>query len=112
MATGAKYTGYYIGSKREIVSKNYRYEYSGINGTEQLDSVRKKISEEGFLSSNKFGFNEYFMVLNNNLKIEEGGIDVAAGAKKGQLSRSFIKSMNGRNLQRIFLNKFMENIAA
>jgi hypothetical protein len=111
--TGAKYTGYFIANKREICRMNHPYEYSYSNGyNEQIKNMGKRIVDNGFLASTKFGFAEYFMVLNNNLKIEESKIDVAPDAKKGVLARAFIKSMNTRGLQRMFLNRFIENIAA
>ena len=116
--TGAKYTGYFIGNSRCIVQKLLNYEYTGDQYSwaaqrEKRNSLAKRIKHENFISSNKFGFDEYFLVLNSNLKIEENGMDyIAPDAKKSVLSRAFIKSMSGRNLQRMFLNRFMQNIAA
>jgi len=113
--TGAKYTGYFIANRPTIIRKVFHYEFSSANyaaQVEQKKNLSKKLTESGFHSSDKFGFNEYFMVLNSNLKIQDNNIDVEVEAKKGVLARAFMKSMSTRGLQRMFLNRFMENIAA
>jgi hypothetical protein len=113
--TGAKYTGYLIASKRHIASYIYPYEYSHVNWSverQQQAALREKVAKNGFFASNKHGFDEYFFVLNENLKIEDQKIEVADDAKKGAISRAFMKSLNKRGLQRLFLNKFVQNLAA
>jgi hypothetical protein len=107
--TGAKYTGYYIGSKKDLFKKVYSY-YS--NYSEAKKDLNSMLLSQGYISSQKYGFNEYFMVLPDNLKIEDTGIQVEAGASKNEIKKAFFNSMKGRGLQRMFLNKFMENIAA
>ena len=114
--TGAKYTGYYIGERRSILSKIEQYENQAADyrGREEARKEKSKtLKEDGFASSTKFGFDEYFMVLPENLKIDENKLDSELeGKSKGVIGRAFIKNMKGRGLQRMFLNRFMENIAA
>lgn len=114
--TGSKYTGYYITtSKRDMINFVYPYEFNHIsyNATNtQKKSLLTRINSEGFYSCNYFGFDEYFFVLSENLKIEDNKLDVEAGAKKNVISKAFMKSLNSRGLQRMFLNKFVQNLAA
>lgn len=122
--TGAKYTGYYICSKNSITHLVYPYEYTDprtrySNSTkeyeiykEQMKTLRNKLNEGSFLSSNKFGFDEYFFVVNDNLDIKDEKIVVPDSATKSKLTRAFIASVKNRNIQRMFLNRFMQNIAA
>lgn len=111
--TGAKYTGYFIGSKNEIayMVMPYEYTYNYAHQREQRKDILRKIADKGFYSSNVFGFDEYFLVEPNSLKVEETNIDVADGAKKSALTKAFMKSVNNRGLQRMFLNKFVQNLA-
>lgn len=113
--TGAKYTGYYIGNRADISRMLVSYLYPRINrDVDALNRniISKKMREEGFISSNLFGFEEFFFVMNENLKVESAEIEAEAGAKKGVLARAFMKSLNKRGLQRMFLNKFVQNLAA
>ena len=114
--TGAKYTGYYIGQRSSILNKIAQYENQAADykGREEARKEKSKtLKDDGFASSTKFGFDEYFMVLPENLKIDENKLDdELEGKSKGVIGRAFIKNMKGRGLQRMFLNRFMENIAA
>lgn len=114
--TGAKYTGYYLMAERAKAAAllwdyEYRHNFSyNINNKERA-ALREKMTDEGFLKSDKFGFTDYFFVLTENLRVDDEGIDVAVGATKHQITKAFQKSMNKRGLQRMFLNEFMETIS-
>jgi hypothetical protein len=113
--TGAKYTGYYITSKAEISHHLIPYEFKYINRElwdQQKKDFRKVINKQNFISSAKFGFDEYFFVAGTNLDIKEEKIEVAPSATKSAMTKAFMNSLKGRNLQRMFLNRFMQNIAA
>ena len=112
--TGAKYTGYYIGNKRTHCINLYPYEYVYVNDSlrkEHIKSMTKKCTETGFLSSKKFGFDQYFFVNNTDMKIDDAGFEVAADASKNKIAKAFMKSMEKMSIQRMFLNRFMENIS-
>jgi len=114
MQTNAKYTGYYLARRKNIASKLESYMFSCATRTEQIDArkiLMKRIEKNGFISSDQFGFDEYFLLENTNLKVTENTFEVE-GTSKNSIARSFIKHMKGRGLQRMFLNQFMENIAA
>lgn len=113
--TGAKYTGYYVTSKSEISHLLIPYEFVYVNRElwdQQKKDLRKLINKQNFISSIKFGFDEYFFVAETNLEIKEEKIEVAPSATKSAMTKAFMNSLKGRNLQRMFLNKFMQNIAA
>lgn len=114
--TGSKYTGYMINhNKREIANTNFNYEYSYVNRMVQSDQItafNKKVVADGFYSSKKFGFDEYFFVLQENLRINDQQIAVDSSATKNAIAKAFSKSLNKRGLQRMFLNKFVQNLAA
>jgi len=113
--TGAKYTGYLVSSRRDITRFVYPYEYSYVNhNTEKVQrkSLNSQLVDDGFVSSHKFGFDEYFFVPNDNLKIDEHGIEVESEASKSKIAKAFMKSLDKRGLQRMFLNKFVQTLAA
>jgi hypothetical protein len=114
--TGAKYTGYYIASHRNhIINTVYPYEFNFIDNNvmrQQKKSLTNNLRSDGYITSNMFGFDEYFFVLSSDMKVEESKIEVAADAKKGAISRAFIYSLNKRGIQRQFLNRFVQNLAA
>jgi hypothetical protein len=115
--TGAKYTGYYIcHHKRDIAEANYNYEFNYVDRktmSEQKASFTKNVTSNGFYSSHKFGFDEYFFVTSDNMKVEDKGIVVdKTKNNKGAISRAFNASLKSRGLQRMFLNKFVQNLAA
>ena len=113
--TGAKYTGYYIGNGKDVASMLLPYMYPHINrDADKMNRTQliKMLKEDGFISSEYFGFEEYFLVMNDNLKVEAAEIEADVGAKKGVLAKAFMKSLNKRGLQRMFLNKFVQNLAA
>jgi hypothetical protein len=114
--TGSKYTGYYIGDRRTVAQHMFQYLYPRINrdvDAANLALIKKNISKNGFYSADVFGFDEYFFVLEENLKVDEKSeIEVADNAKKGVLAKAFMKSLNKRGLQRMFLNEFVQNLAA
>jgi hypothetical protein len=113
--TGAKYTGYLITNKSNIINTVFNYEFNFIDhitSHQQRKSLSKKITEDGYFASNSFGFDEYFFVEPSNLRVTEQAINVDANAKKGAISKAFMKSLNSRGLQRMFLNKFVDNLAA
>lgn len=114
MITGAKYTGYMMQSKKDIASFVVPYECGYDNHKNHLDnkkSMRNRVEDEGFISSNKFGFYHYFFVIKENIGIDDDGLDVDVGAAKGKIARAFSTKMNKRAMQRMFLNEFMETIA-
>ncbi len=112
--TGAKYTGYMMMDRAEIAKYVWDYEYRYVTKrtvNKQRADLRDRVTEEGFLTSDKFGFNEYFFVLKENIQVDEELLDVEVGGTKHQITKAFQKAMNKRGLQRMFLNQFMESIA-
>jgi hypothetical protein len=112
--TGAKYTGYMISDRRGAANMVYDYEYTQVDWSTrklQMSNLTKQFTNDGFISSQKFGFDEYFFVSNDSLRIEDNKIEVNAGQTKGAITRAFVKSLNKRGLQRMFLNKFVQNLA-
>jgi hypothetical protein len=80
--------------------------------SDQITAFNKKVVADGFYSSKKFGFDEYFFVLQENLRINDQQIAVDSSATKNAIAKAFSKSLNKRGLQRMFLNKFVQNLAA
>ena len=64
------------------------------------------------MSCDKFGFDEYFFVVNDSLEIKDEKIVVPEDATKSKLAKAFMASVKNRNIQRMFLSRFMQNIAA
>jgi hypothetical protein len=107
--TGCKYTGYFISDRKDILTKLRMYQMDNDNQSDKM--IRSKLTEEKHYSSNKYGFDEYFMVIDNSIKIEDAKMTAPEKPTKNALYRAFSNSIRTQNTQRLFLSKFMQNIA-
>lgn len=101
--TGASTVGIYLNAARGLRS-NYYHNYTD----EQVASYKK----EGFVSTTKAGYTEYFIVKADR-KVENDFLDnISSGASYTQLKNAFIKSSSSRVNSRVLLNRVIDLIAA
>lgn len=101
--TGANTVGIYLNAARSLRS-NYYHDYTD----EQVASYKK----EGFVSTTKAGYTEYFIVKADS-KVENDFLDnITADASYTRIKNAFIKASSSRVNSRVLLNRVIDLIAA
>jgi hypothetical protein len=82
------------------------------NGKDQLpiESVVSSIKKEKFFDLSDVGYNKYFLVNAKDLEVAEDKIE-SDGKNKRELMRAFLKNQKRKLVNRVFLNKFIAEIA-
>jgi hypothetical protein len=103
--------GFYIGGKmndREIesfmASNNIKPTYEGVS------KVRLEAKKSGFASIKTIGRDELFLIPSNTLKIKDAELSVNGKQTAKAIAKNFTKVLNGRQVNRVLLNKFILGI--
>jgi len=112
-STGANVVGFYLMNKpsaRQISA------YSSDNGggsinDEDYTKVQKILREHKYAALNIPGYKKFFILpAGKDLEIEEDEMSVSDNANKNELRKAFIKLQKSKLTNRVFLNKFIEQI--
>lgn len=117
--TGSRVVGFYLMSGR-----NYRSQVMGTltrNNPEFNQEVFDKQYADEFAKYKYFGmklagYDVYYMVPGDELEVEDVDMDTVLksykdGSKKGSLLKAFKKMQNTKMISRVFLNRFIEQMA-
>lgn len=74
------------------------------------ESVTESMKKTKFYSVKNVGYDEYFVVQSKDLEIQEDKLQVEGNQKRDYL-RAFIKNQKSKIINRVLLNKFIEQIA-
>jgi hypothetical protein len=106
----ASIVGFYIAGSvgwREISSAVY----SNNVGYSDFDEIKKEIRKNGFASFNTYGRDDLFIVPAKSMRIEEVELEVDGKQSSSAIANKFSKMMNGKQVNRMLLNKFVGYIA-
>ena len=103
-----KLIGYYI-SERNIKYTSLRISNEYGNSISQ-EEIIKYIKKNRFYSIKDIGYDEYFIINGKDLAVSEDKIEVGSNQKR-ELLRAFVKNQKNKVLNRVLLNKFVEQIA-
>jgi hypothetical protein len=79
---------------------------------EEATQYFKEINKNKVLVTKKDGYDEYYLLPGGaKLDVENGDLDIEAGASKANLKRAFGKVSRGKMTSRVLLNKFIEKVA-
>ena len=79
---------------------------------EKASEYFKEINKNKVLVTKKDGYDEYYLLPGGaKLDVENGDLDIEAGASKANLKRAFGKVSRGKMTSRVLLNKFIEKVA-
>lgn len=109
--TGTNLVGYYIMPK---ISRGYVHrvlETSGLTFIEDTNNVVSKMRKDKFYSLSTYAYDKYFLVSSDDLIIDDEEMIVTSDTSKKDLMKAFIKNRKSKLMNRILLNKFIEEIA-
>ena len=79
---------------------------------QDLKMLRKTLKKDKVLVSETQGYDEYYFVAGgSSLKIDDGELDINGDMTRGKMAKGFTNYMKGKIVNRILLNKFVEQIA-
>jgi hypothetical protein len=79
---------------------------------QNLKELRKILKKDKVLVSETQGYDEYYFVAGgSSLKIDDGELDVNGDMTRGKMAKGFANYMKGKVVNRVLLNKFVEQIA-
>ena len=79
---------------------------------EDLNHLRRTLKKDKVLVCGNAGYDEYYFVPGGkNLEIDEGELEVNSDMTRGKMAKGFANYMKGKTVNRVLLNKFVEQIA-
>ena len=108
--TGCNVVGFYLAqsSKNGAIRRNDMY---WIFPNQNLDEVRKELKKNRVAVADSFGYDEYYVIPTGNMALETEELKVSSEMTKGRMAKAFMNHMRGKTLNRVLLNKFVQQIA-
>jgi len=79
---------------------------------QDIKALRKILKKDKVLVSDSQGYDEYYFVAGgSNLRIDDGELAIDDSMTRGKMAKGFTNYMKGKVVNRILLNKFVEQIA-
>jgi hypothetical protein len=111
--TGSNVIGFYlIGNATPSQIYSYGKHYGKYFSDSETKSASMSIRKLKFATIKIHGYDKFFLMPNGkNLEVEEEEIEAKAGASKNDIKKAFLKLQKNKLANRVFLNKFIEEIA-
>jgi len=108
--TGCNVVGFYLAqsSKNGSIRRNDMY---WLFPNQNLDEVRKELKKNRVAVADSFGYDEYYVIPTGNMALETEELKVSSEMTKGRMAKAFMNHMRGKTLNRVLLNKFVQQIA-
>ena len=108
--TGCNVVGFYLAqsSKNGTIRRNDMY---WLFPNQNLDEVRKELKKNRVAVADSFGYDEYYVIPTGNMALETEELKVSSEMTKGRMAKAFMNHMRGKTLNRVLLNKFVQQIA-
>lgn len=109
----ANVVGFYLMDKPTSKYVNsYMMEYGKYLAYEEVDDMVKSIRKNKFAAADVPGYKKLFILPNGkDLELEDDEINVQQNASKNDLRKAFMKFQKNKLTNRVFLSKFIEQIA-
>ena len=79
---------------------------------QDIKALRKTLRKDKVLVSESQGYDEYYFVAGgSNLRIDDGELAIDDSMTRGKMAKGFTNYMKGKVVNRVLLNKFVEQIA-
>ena len=79
---------------------------------QKAKELQKTVREKKFLESNNKGYSKFYFVPGDaNLSAEDYELNIEQGAKTNQIKKAFLKANVRKQISRVFVNKFIQQIA-
>ena len=108
--TGCNVVGFYLASssKNGVIRRN---DMNWLFPNQNLDEVRKELKKNRVAVADSFGYDEYYVIPTGNMALETEELKVSSEMTKGRMAKAFMNHMRGKTLNRVLLNKFVQQIA-
>ena len=108
--TGCNVVGFYLAqsSKNGAIRKN---DMHWLFPNQNLEEVRKELKKNRVAVADSFGYDEYYVIPTGNMALETEELKVSSEMTKGRMAKAFMNHMRGKTLNRVLLNKFVQQIA-
>ena len=108
--TGCNVVGFYLAqsSKNGAIRRN---DMHWLSPNQNLDEVRKELKKNRVAVADSFGYDEYYVIPTGNMALETEELKVSSEMTKGRMAKAFMNHMRGKTLNRVLLNKFVQQIA-
>jgi hypothetical protein len=108
--TGCNLVGFYIHSANFRTAYHDFFGYSTTEG--HKSEMNKMWKEDGFIPVTSEGYDEYYILNTQNLKIATEKLQIDNTMTKGKLAKEFMKFSTNKSLNRVLLQRFVKKIAA
>jgi hypothetical protein len=79
---------------------------------QDLKELRKTLKSDKVLVCATAGYDEYYFIPGGkNLEFDDGELEVTGDMTRGKMAKGFTSYMRGKTVNRVLLNKFVEQIA-
>ena len=108
--TGCNLVGFYL------TNSNFNNEFHGMYGWSADPNFEKEMKkcwqENGFFPVTHKGYDKYFILSTDALKIEKPVLKIDEKMTKNAITKQFIKFSSGKKVNRVLLRQFIEEIAS
>jgi hypothetical protein len=112
-STGANYIGFYIGQRGYTIGSLVREVVSTyLSNSPLTDAQKNEIRKQKFCALQGTGFDVYYIVTGDDIRVKETSISVSTDATKTDIRRAFMNTMNSRALNRVFLSRFCNTLCS
>jgi len=102
--------GFFLASTRG--SRVSNHDLYHVFPNQDVKALRKILKKDKVLISESQGYDEYYFVAGgSNLRIDDGELAIDDSMTRGKMAKGFTNYMKGKVVNRVLLNKFVEQIA-
>jgi len=102
--------GFFLAASGNGRVSNHDLQYVFPN--QDMKMLRKTLRKDKVLVSETQGYDEYYFVAGgSSLKIDDGELDVNGDMTRGKMAKGFTNYMRGKVVNRVLLNKFVDQVA-
>ncbi len=109
--TGCNVVGFFLAQSAgngRVSNRDIQYMFPNQN----IHELRKTLRKEKVLVCESMGYDEYYFVAGGkNLAINDGELAVNSDMTRGKMAKGFANYMKGKLVNRVLLNKFVDQIA-
>lgn len=111
--TGANYIGFFIGQRGYPMGSTLRDVAETYRPNNPLSEEEKKLANKHkFCALTDTGFDVYYVVKGEELRVQNSSLSVSHDASKSELRKAFSSTMNSRASNRVFLSRFCNTLCS
>lgn len=110
--TKCNVVGFFLAQTSGKSSRVSNNDLSELFPNEDLNNLRRTLKKDKVLVCENSGYDEYYFVAGGkSLEIDESELQVNGDMTRGKMAKGFANYMKGKTVNRVLLNKFVQQIA-